>query len=176
MGRQMVAEQLLAVETADLGASTAGIDRLLDDRDRRKEAVHGKDVALLGRARVAAAHARRIGHRGRELLADRRLVVAQEEAARGVRLGHLAASIEGQHFGCDRQDGLRLRESLAKAGVEPPRDHARQLEVLELIGAHGDGAGLVEQDIGSLQHGVVEQPDVGVLGLLAGLVLELRHA
>src|SRR3546814_16034102 len=45
-----------------------------------------------------------------------------------------------------------------------------------LIFAHGNMGRLVEQNVGSLQHGIDEQANAGTLEVLACLVLELRHA
>ena len=60
--------------------------------------------------------------------------------------------------------------------IEAARDPARELEVLELVLADRHVLGLVEQDVGGLQHGIVEDADVDAVGVLLGLVLELRHA
>src|SRR3546814_16188542 len=48
--------------------------------------------------------------------------------------------------------------------------------MLLLIFAHGNMGRLVEQNVGSLQHGIDEQANAGTLAVLACLVLELRHA
>ena len=48
--------------------------------------------------------------------------------------------------------------------------------MLLLVLAHGHVRGAVGQDVGGHQHGVVVEPDGGVLAVLAGLLLELGHA
>ena len=57
-------------------------------------------------------------------------------------------------FGITR---LGLDEHLAVGGVEAARDLARELEVLALVLAHRHLVGLVEQDVGRLEHRVEEQ-------------------
>ncbi len=42
--------------------------------------------------------------------------------------------------------------------VEAQRDVAGQLDVLDLVFADRDLVGVVEQDVGGHEHGVVEQP------------------
>jgi hypothetical protein len=59
--------------------------------------------------------------------------------------------------------------------VELASDVARELEVLELILADGNQLRAIQQDVRGLEHRIVEQPDVDVLGLVLALVLELRH-
>src|SRR3546814_4570135 len=61
-------------------------------------------------------------------------------------------------------------------GVELDRDIAAEFQMLLLIFAHGNMGRLVEQNVGSLQHGIDEQANAGTLAVLACLVLELRHA
>ena len=58
--------------------------------------------------------------------------------------------------------------------VEPQRDVPGQLHVLDLVLAHGDLVGVVEQDVGGHEHRVVEQPGADRLLALA-LLLELGH-
>ena len=74
-----------------------------------------------------------------------------------------------------REQRLRLRERLAEARVEPAHDLARQLQVLALILADGNARRAVEQDVRGLQHRIREQAGVDVVGMMLGLVLELRH-
>ena len=72
---------------------------------------------------------------------------------------------------------LRHDERLAEGVVEADGDVACELHVLLLVLAHRHRVGLVEQDVGGLQHRVVEQRHADALALLpGGLVLELRHA
>src|SRR3546814_15453062 len=63
----------------------------------------------------------------------------------------------------------------AEIGVELDRDIAAEFQMLLLIFAHGNMGRLVEQNVGSLQHGIDEQANAGTLAVLACLVLELRH-
>src|SRR5690606_19806915 len=51
-----------------------------------------------------------------------------------------------------------------------------QLEMLLLVISHGNVSGAINKDVSSHQAGIVEQADRGVLAVLAGLLLELRHA
>jgi hypothetical protein len=60
--------------------------------------------------------------------------------------------------------------------VELLGDVAGQLQVLFLVLADRHMGGAVEQDVGSHQARIGEQAERGVLAVLAGLVLELRHA
>ena len=64
----------------------------------------------------------------------------------------------------------------AKVGVELLRDVAGELEMLLLVLADRHVRCPVEQDVGGHQHRIGEQPDRRVLPVLAGLLLELRHA
>ena len=54
-------------------------------------------------------------------------------------------------------------------------DVAGQLQVLLLVLAHRHVGGLVDQDVGGLQHRVGVEADARALLVLAGLVLELGH-
>ena len=55
-------------------------------------------------------------------------------------------------------------------------DVARQLEVLLLVLADRHVGGLVDQDVGRHQRRIGVEAERGVLAVLAGLLLELRHA
>ena len=48
--------------------------------------------------------------------------------------------------------------------------------MLLLVLADRHMGGAIEQNVGGHQHRIVEQAHGGVLAILAGLVLELRHA
>jgi hypothetical protein len=78
-----------------------------------------------------------------------------------------------------RVDGLGQGEHRVVGGreavVEPLTDVACQLDVVTLVLADGDLVGVVEEDVGGLQHGVVEQSDADGLALPRGLLLELGH-
>ena len=67
------------------------------------------------------------------------------------------------------QDRRRRREAL----VEAARDLAHQLDVLALVLADRDLAGLVGEHVGGLQHGIEEQRRRDQLALLRRLLLEL---
>src|SRR3546814_2729236 len=76
-----------------------------------------------------------------------------------------------------RDDGIGQGKKLhAEIGVELDRDIAAEFHMLLLIFAHGNMGRLVEQNVGSLQHGIDEQAKAGTPAVLACLVLELRHA
>ena len=63
-----------------------------------------------------------------------------------------------------------------EAAVEPGREVAGQLEVLPLVLTDRHLVGLVDEDVGGLQHRVGEQADGRAGGALPlALVLELRH-
>ena len=67
-------------------------------------------------------------------------------------------------------------ERLAVAAVEAGGQVAGQLQVLALVLTDRHLVGLVDEDVGGLQHRVGEQPDRRAGGALAlALVLELRH-
>ena len=73
--------------------------------------------------------------------------------------------------------GFRQHEQVAKQVVEALGNIARQFEMLTLIVPHRDLMGLIEQDIGRHQDGVVEQSGRHAVRLLLGcLVLVLGHA
>ncbi len=74
-----------------------------------------------------------------------------------------------------RQAGAGHDEGLAVERIEALGDVARQFQVLRLVLAHGHDAGLVEQDVGGHQHGVLQQA-VAHGFLFGGLHLVLRHA
>ena len=66
-------------------------------------------------------------------------------------------------------------EGIAVERIEALRDIAGEFEVLRLVVAHRDDAGLVEQDVGGHQDGVLQQA-VADGFLFGGLRLVLRHA
>ena len=71
---------------------------------------------------------------------------------------------------------LGLDQHLPVSGVEAPGDLARELHVLALVVAHRHLVGLVEKDVGGLEHGVQEKARAHQLLLARRLVLELVHA
>ena len=73
-----------------------------------------------------------------------------------VALGHLAAVQTGQQRGLGEQ-GVHLGEDLAIAVVELACDETRELDVGQLIAAHGDHVALAEEDVAGLVHGIGEQ-------------------
>ena len=100
-----------------------------------------------------------------------------------VALGHLPA-VEPRHHGHSLEDvGLGQPEdrlALAVDVVEPLGDVARDLQVLLLVLAHRDDVGVVEQDVGRLEHRVGEQAvlggdPLGLLVLVADALLQPAH-
>ena len=73
------------------------------------------------------------------------------------------------------QAGVGHDEGFAVERIEALGDVAGQFQVLRLVVAHGHDAGLVEQDVGGHEHGVLQQ-SVADGFLLGGLHLVLRHA
>src|SRR3546814_7180645 len=65
-----------------------------------------------------------------------------------------------------RDDGIGQGKKLhAEIGVELDRDIAAEFQMLLLIFAHGNMGRLVEQNVGSLQHGIDEQANAGTLAV-----------
>ena len=64
----------------------------------------------------------------------------------------------------------------AEVVVEFLRDVARQFEVLFLVLADRHMGRAIDQNVGRHQRRIGVEPDGGVLAILAGLFLELRHA
>ena len=73
------------------------------------------------------------------------------------------------------QAGVGHDEGVAVERIEALGDIAREFQVLRLVVADRHDAGLVEQDIGGHQHGVLQQA-VADGFLFGGLHLVLRHA
>ena len=69
-----------------------------------------------------------------------------------------------------------LGDVRGKVVVEFLGDVAGQLQMLLLVLAHRHMRGAVDEDVGGHQARIGEQAERGVLAVLAGLVLELRHA
>ena len=89
-------------------------------------------------------------------------------AARGILEVHdLRAELAVRPLGYD--------ERLAEALVEPLREVAGELEVLALVFPDRHDVGVVEEDVGRLQHRVGHQPDREAR-LRRRLLPELRHA
>ena len=65
-------------------------------------------------------------------------------------------------------------EEVAETMVEALGEAASQLKVLELVFADGDELGVVEENIGRHQHGIVKNPDVDAVFAFA-FVLILGH-
>ena len=106
--------------------------------------------------------------------------VAQRHDARrralDQRLGEREEAVDGLladlHLDADPEIGDARR----KVVVEFLGDVARQLQVLLLVVADRHMGGAVGEDVGRHQRRIGEQADRGVLAVLAGLLLELRHA
>ena len=69
-----------------------------------------------------------------------------------------------------------LADRIAEIIVELLGDVARQFEMLLLVLADRHMGGAIEQNVGRHQHRIIVEADRGVLAILAGLFLELRHA
>jgi hypothetical protein len=116
-----------------------------------------------------------------DLLRDGVGVVGHVDPAhvRGIGFRHLLRAVAQAHHpgggALDHRfgDGEELHPVVV---VELDRDVAGQLQVLLLVLAHGDVGGVVDEDVGGHQRGIGEEPDAGVLAVLAGLVLPLGHA
>ena len=67
-------------------------------------------------------------------------------------------------------------DRIGKVVVEFLRDVARQLQMLLLVLADRHMGGAVQQNVRGHQHRIIVEPDGRVLAVLAGLLLELRHA
>jgi hypothetical protein len=71
---------------------------------------------------------------------------------------------------------VAFARSSAEVVVEFLRDVARQFEMLLLVLADRHMGGAIDQNVGRHQHRIGVEADRGVLAVLAGLLLELRHA
>src|SRR3989442_1746150 len=123
---------------------------------------------------VLPRDARRVGGCGFELLPDGlRRVEQGDRVAEALR--HLGLAVEPEDALRRREQGLRLRERepVREPRVPAARDLAHQLEVLELVFAHRHEGCFVQQHIGRLEHGIVEESRRHAL-LALRLVLELR--
>ncbi len=142
------------------------------------------ETLLLARQRLG------IGLGLADLLRDGVGVVGQVDARiiGRLRLRHFLGAVAQAHHPRRRplDDRLRLREERiavavrvdrgAEIVVEFLRDVARQLEMLLLVLADRNVGRAVDQDVGRHQVRIDVQTDRGVLAVLAGLLLELRHA
>ncbi len=124
---------------------------------------------------------RRVGAGAADLERDRVRIVRQVDAAlvRRVGLAHLLRAVPQRHHARGRAQDQRLdhrEESNAVVVVELGRDVVGQLEMLALVVAHRHAGRVVGMDVGRHQVRVDVQPGGDGLAVLAGLVLELRHA
>ena len=99
------------------------------------------------------------------------LLVPAPELA--VELGVLLPHLRGRRLGLLLEARLPPEDE-----VEPPRDLAGHLHVRDLILAHGDQPGLVDQDVRALEQGVAEEAVGREVALAQPLLLflEARHA
>ena len=96
-----------------------------------------------------------------------------------VAQAHDARRRAGDQWLRKREEGLAKTIALdrsAKIIIEFLGDVARQLQMLLLIVADRHMRRAIDQNVGGHQHRIVEQADRSVFAILAGLVLELRHA
>ena len=140
--------------------------------------------------RLLARQRLRIGLRLADLLRDRVGVVGQVDAriVGRIRLRHLLGAVAQGHDARRRALDHRLGEReervaeavrvdrLGEIVVELLRDVAAELEMLLLVLADRHMGRAIDQDVGRHQARIGEQPDRGVLAVLAGLLLELGHA
>ena len=124
----------------------------------------------------------RVGLGAADLLGDGVGIVSEVDTAvvRRVGLAHLLGAVAQAHDARRRAEDQRLgdREEIGhgEVVVEFDGDVARQLEMLLLVLADRNVRGLVDQDVGCHQRRIGEQAERDVLAILAGLLLELRHA
>ena len=131
-----------------------------------------------------------IGLRLADLLRDGVGIVGQVDAriVRCIRLRHLLGAVAQRHHPCRGAGDQRLRQRkeqavgkamaadrVAEIIVELLRDVARQLQMLLLVLADRYVGGAIQQNVGRHQHRIVVKTDRGILAILAGLFLELRH-
>ena len=136
--------------------------------------MHGEDVAVLGMARIAPPLPVLTGGRGSQFFPDG--FGRFEESNRVVhRFGHLGLSVGSQDLGGRRKQDLRFRKGLSKPGIEFPGNLPRKLHVLNLVLSHRDITRLVDEDIGRLEHRIVEKSHIDVLPVLLPLLLKLGH-
>jgi hypothetical protein len=136
--------------------------------------VHGEDIAMLGMAGVAPPLPVFTGSGGPQLFPDDFSQIKKPDRIVH-RFGHLRLSVRSQDPGSGRKKNLGLRKDLAIPGIELPGNLPRKLHMLNLVLAHGHIPGLVDKDIGRLEHGVVEKTHVDVASVLSSLLLELGH-
>ena len=168
----VVRELPLASDAADPRRLAEDLD-LLALRRVGEELVQGEDVAHVRVAGIVLPHPRRV--RDRRAQPRPQFVRLGHHPHRVVlRLRHLRHAVEPADARPRPHQRLRLREEVAEAPVPAPRDLPRQLEVLALVLSHRNEVRPVEEDVGRLQHRVVEEARVHRLPAL-GLLLVLRH-
>ena len=165
-------QQPLALDAADAGGLAPDLD-LLDLGRRREDPVEGEYVADVRVAGVVPRDPCRVRDRRPD---DRIQLFGRGEQRDHVvlRLGHLGDTIQPQHPPPGPDQRIGLRKQLAVSGVPPAGDLTRQLQVLALVLAHGDEVRPVQQDVGGLQDGVVQEAGAHALDPLR-LLLELGH-
>ena len=141
---------------------------------RGEVAVQRVHVAHLRPAGIVPAHALRIGDRS----ANARphffgLGEDPDRVAEG--LAHLGFPVQAKNAALPSDDRLGLRKEISVGRIPLARDRAGELQVLALVFPHGYRIRAVEEDVGRLQHRVVEDARRDRLEALR-LVLVLRHA
>ena len=142
-------QQLLRVDAAGARGALAVLDLEVVVAEEPMQLAH---VADLRPARIGALDAQRVGDHAHHEAPD--LVGLGEDRDRVAgALAHLAHAIGAEDDRGVRVDRLRLGEDRPVAAVEGAHDLAAQLEVGGLVLADRHAAGLVDDDVGGLEHG-----------------------
>ena len=171
VGDEPLEQLLLAVHAADPGGA-AVLVHPADGLGGAVDAVQVEDAAHLRVPGVLAQLAGRVGHRPHDLLGGGLGPLTQLDGV-PVALRHLAP-VDADHLGGLGEERLGLGEDLAVVEVELAGDLPGQLEVGDLVGAHRDHGGLVEDDVGGHEDRVAQEAverQVAVGDLLAHLLV-----
>ena len=116
-----------------------------------------KDIADFRPSRITLSLAPGIGKSAAQLLLDQ-LGRVQHSDVVSEALGHFLLSVQTEDAGRLPWNSLNFWKHVPELSVEPLCDFPRQLQVLLLILAHWNQVRFVEEDVGGLQHRVVEEP------------------